>query len=166
MDGWLYILIYLKTREKVKKGWDLWTYYIGNEGDEGDSVSQLPCPCKGSTKRSGGIRAFGCKEGMGIYKQWAYTCPSTKENSTLNTDSFTNPKLQLLCHAQNQSTHSLIKSKFQSEIANKQENIRDQHRNSLEQFSQIVVRVYFGGDFAFFSMRTWIWKLCGFDTQS
>lgn len=53
----------------MKRDWDLRTYYIGNEDDEGDSVSQLPCPCKGSTKRSGGIRALGCKEGMGIYKQ-------------------------------------------------------------------------------------------------
>ncbi len=49
----------------------------------GDCVSQLPCPCIGSTKRSGSINVFGCKEGMGIYKQWAYTCPSTKKNKTL-----------------------------------------------------------------------------------
>lgn len=39
--------------------------YRGDESDEGDSVTQVPCPCKGSTKRSGSVSAFGCKEGMG-----------------------------------------------------------------------------------------------------
>lgn len=64
-----------KDKGEGEEGQDLWTYYRGNESDEGDSVSQLPCPCKGSTKRSGGIRVFGCKEGMGIYKQWAIYMP-------------------------------------------------------------------------------------------
>ncbi len=67
----------------VTRELDLWTYYIGDDNDGGDCVSQLPCPCIGSTKRSGSINVFGCKEGMGIYKQWAYTCPSTKKNKTL-----------------------------------------------------------------------------------
>lgn len=73
------------------RGRGLWTYYRGDEDDEGDSVSQLPCPCKGSTRKSGGVRAFGCKEGMGTYNPWAYTYPSTEENSTFNTDSFYKP---------------------------------------------------------------------------
>lgn len=39
--------------------------YRGDERNEDERVSQVPCPCKGSTKRSGSISAFGCKEGMG-----------------------------------------------------------------------------------------------------
>lgn len=39
---------------------NLWVYYTGDEDDGSESVSQLPCPCKGGTEWSSSIRASGC----------------------------------------------------------------------------------------------------------
>lgn len=78
----------------------LWVYYT-DEDDGSECVSQLPCPCKCGTEWSSSIRASGCKEGMGnIQKQMSIFMPiNKKKEQNSNIDNLTNPKLQLLQHA-------------------------------------------------------------------